>query len=171
MNILAECTLYPIDILKLSEKTREELEKEYSIDSDCTSILINGNDVEKLSIPEEAIDYDGVEFDSDTLEDVMTSYLGKHPYYLVFGQGMRYNGASGYKIVSNIIETCTRDYDISLSIVEDLGNDTIICIESSHDVPTGHKTIMIGLTNEEADGLEEYDFNEVEEFVNKRISK
>lgn len=171
LNILEECTCYLINLLKLSDETRALIDKEYSIDADCPSISISGNEVSRLNIPEEAIDYDCVGFDSNRLEDIMEEYLGIHPAYLLFGSGMRYNGSSGYKVVNSLVETCERNYDISLYLKEDLGNDTIICLESSHDSPTGHEMIMIGLNDEEVEAFEEYDFDEVEEFVNKKIKR
>ena len=163
-NILEECSYCDIDLLKINDSIRQELEKNYDIDADCTVLRLCESDILKYNIPEEAIDFDSFEFDEYELESILIDNIGKFPYYLVFANGCTWNGDSGYTFCNDIIKTVYRPYDISLSIIENIKNG-ILCMESSHDVPTGSKTYIIGLSEEEYEKLEDSDFNDIKDFV------
>ena len=167
MNIFEKCTYYNVNLLKLSKEKRDELEKIRSIDSDCSSLMLSEAEINKVNIPEEAIDYSNTEFDEDELRFILEDKVGKHPAYLVYGEHIKWNGASGYSIVDDICDTVKRDYDCSISIIVTPNARTLIGMESSHDAPTGAKITIIGLTNEEAEQLEYADFSEIEKFVEK----
>lgn len=107
---------------------------------------------------------DDGEVDLDAAEMMLTNLIGKHPYYLVFAKGCRYNGASGYKFCNNIIDTFMRDYESNIIIVDNTKN-AIKCRESSHDVPMGSDTYIIGLTRSEYEHYEDADFTEIEQFA------
>lgn len=165
MNILGSCTYYDVNVLRLSQDLYDKLNKEYAyIDADCSKLTMSENDISEFHIPCEAIDYDSFEFDEDELEFLLTELLGKHPYYIVLASGCRWNGSSGYKICENILEVCYRNYDITL-ILQEKHKDAIKCIESSHDVPTGSPTYIVGISQEEYEKIEDYDFNDIEKFV------
>lgn len=165
MNILAACTLYEVDLLKLSEEMYDKLSNDFSIDADCTILTLSEEDIYKYEIPYQAVNLDSCQFDEDELAFIMEDILGNYPHYLVFASGCKWNGSNGYKIVEDITETCYRDYDISLSPI-DKGRRKASFLESSHDVPTGSTTYMIGITDEEYDKLANAEFEEVESFVN-----
>lgn len=169
MNILGSCTYYDVNVLRLSQDLYDKLNKEYaSIDADCSTLTMSENDISEFHIPCEAIDYDSFEFDEEELESVLTDLLGKHPYYVVLASGCRWNGSSGYKICKNILEVCYRNYDITL-ILQEKHKDAIKCIESSHDVPTGSPTYIIGISQEEYNRLIEAQFEEVVKFVESKF--
>ena len=166
MNILATCTYYAVNLLKLSEKERAKVEEMFSIDADCTTLMMSEENINILNLPEESIDYENSEFDQDELEQTLIEYVGKWPYYLVYGDHIRWNGASGYMIVDNITDiVLKRDYDCSINIIEHPKSNVFIGVESSHDVPTGARIIVIGITSEEADKLNDSDFDAVKRFV------
>lgn len=169
MNILNSCTSYSVDLLVAGEDIRKNIEESWgSLDADCQEVVMNLNDIEKYDIPAEAIDFDSVEFDEDELKDILEDLIGKHPHYLVFGRGMRWNGVSGYRFCDDIVSTCHRDYDISL-VLKEKGKNAIMCLESSHDVPLGHYTYIIGLSEEDYAKLDCVDFDEISQFVNTRF--
>lgn len=168
MNILDSCTYYEVDLLKLSDSFRHSVDNVYSIDADTVKLPISLSDINKLNIPEEAINYDSVEFDEYELESLLIDYIGKHPAYLVFASGCKWNGVSGYKICDDIKNTVIRNYDISLILINQFKNG-IECMEYSHDVPTGSPTYILGISNEDREKIEDMEFNDIENYVNTRI--
>ena len=167
MNILGSCTFYDVNLLKIPADIREKLDKEFDFDADSSEVRLSEETIDKYNIPSETVDYDSCDFDEDELEYTLEDLIGNHPNYLVFASGCRWNGASGYTFCDNITDTVKRNYEISLRLVEQFKNG-IECIESSHDVPTGSHTYIIGITDEERDSLEDADFSEIEEFVNRK---
>lgn len=166
MYIFDKCTYYTVDMCKLSNDKILELRESLSINTeDDTKIYMSKTNIEKFDIPDIAIDYDSLDFDEDELEYILEEYLGSHNFYLVFGNNIRWNGESGYTIVDNIIDTVKRNYDCSINIIENPNKDVIICMESSHDCSTGSQVIIIGLTNQEYELLEELDFDDISNFV------
>lgn len=168
-DILESCTYYPIDLELLDSKILEKIKDEYGIDESDKYITLDGVTIDDLNINSEAIRYESADFDKISLEDILESYIGKHPYYLVFASGCRWNGASGYKITSNIIDTVLRDYEISLYYISHIEDRALICKESSHDVPMGSETFIIGISEDEYEKLEDFEFDEIEEFVNNIV--
>ena len=166
MNILESCTHYTIDLLKLFEidsKKAEEILSDYGLDADTHYFDVLGTDLDDF--PTEVIDYSSAEFDNYELEDLLNSYLGNHPHYLVFASGCRWNGASGYKFCENITDTVARNYDVTLDLQESVSDRAIKCRESSHDVPMGSTTIIVGISEDEYDDLSEKEFKDVEDFA------
>ena len=152
-RILEACTLYNVNLLKVSEEIRNEVSTEFNLDADHLLLNMSLVDINNYKIPEEAIDYDSGDFDECMLESLLDEIVGKYPHYLVIALGCKWNGAIGYKFCNNVIETVTRYYDISLS-VEKEGNGAILCLESSHDVPTGSTTYIVGLEEDEYEDLD-----------------
>lgn len=173
-NFMNHCTFYTIDLNKIPDSKFVNLLKEdYGLDDNQNYIALDGLSIEDYRLKQgfdcfgDSIDYDDIEFDDEQLEETLKSYLGDYNYYLVFAQGCRWNGESGYKICTNINEVVYRDYDVTLEVESELsGRDGIVCREYSHDRPTGSDTVIMGITAEEYDQLEEMDFREIEEFVN-----
>jgi len=162
-RILDACTLYDVNLLKVSKEIRNEVSTEFDLDADHLLLNMSLVDINNYKIPEEAIDYDSGDFDECMLESLLDEIVGKYPHYLVIALGCKWNGASGHKFCNNVIETVARDYDISLS-VEKEGNGAIKCLESSHDVPTGSTTYIVGLEEDEYEDLDVDDI-ELEELV------
>lgn len=165
MNILASCLYCTVDLLKVDDKTRETISKEFNVDADNTMLSMSEEDIKEFNIDYSAIDPKSYEFDEYILEDILTTMLGKHPYYLVYAKGCKWNGASGYTFCTDIKNTVSRGYEISLETQEEITDRAIKCIESSHDVPNGGITIIVGISNKEYKKLENADFNKIEEFV------
>lgn len=168
-NILYACTTYTVNLLKINEEIREEIEQSWGkLDADCTEITMTLNDIDDFEIPSDVVDYDSFDFDEEELQYILEDLIGNHPHYLVFASNCTWNGVSGYKFCTNIIDTCARNYDISLTLKEK-GTNAILCTEYSHDVPTGSPTYIIGLSNKEYNKLENADFSEVENFAKSKF--
>lgn len=171
MNIFDEATLVHTDI---SECTKEEKKRmmEYGFDSEfleSDNIVLSYQQVNDLHL-ENAI-YEQSCIDNDILESILMENLGEAPHYLVFASNCTWDGKSGYKFCDNLLDTISRDYDVSISIDDPRPQNTIIkCRESSHDVPTGGTTYILGLANEEYDLLKEYNFEQIEEYVENRFN-
>lgn len=169
LNILDSVTYYSVNLEKVDSEIKKKMDEEYgSLDGE-TFLSISMHDIDKFNIDYDAVNWDSSEFMDDELEWLLESYLNNHPYYLVFASGCRWNGASGYKICSDIKDTVYRGYDVTL-ILEEQGKNCIKCRESSHDVPMGSTTIIIGLSNEEYEKLEDAEFDEIEQFAMSKFS-
>lgn len=165
LNILDSVTYYKVDLEKIDAETRKRIEEDYgSLEEDNSYITITAHDIDRFNINSEAVDWHTGEFMEDELEWLLESYLNSHPHYLVFASGCRWNGSSGYMFCEDIKNTVYRNYDITLTI-EEQGESCIKCRESSHDVPMGSTTIIVGLTEDEYERLEDAEFDEIEDFV------
>ena len=164
LNIFDSVTYYVVDLDKLDEETKKQLSSEYGFFDGDDTIAMTLHDIDRYGIDSDAVHWDTADFNEDELEWLLESYLNSHPYYLVFASGCRWDGASGYKFCDDIKDTVYRDYDTSISI-EDHGPDCIKCRESSHDVPMGSTTIIIGLDSDDYEKLESADFDTIKEFA------
>ena len=108
----------------------------------------------------------------ETGKKVMSCFLRPANHYLVFAGGCRWNGASGYTITDSIEKTVERDYEVAITpVVGTPSGKTLVCRESSHDVPTGSETVIIALTDEEYEALEDAYFEKVSEFAEEYRSR
>jgi|GEM_PF-1836674 len=168
-NLTEAFTLYPVDIDKVTD---EKFLKEYS-GADCTVLLDEKAINSYNQSVYEATDWSDGEIDEDFRDEVLSSLLRPSYGYLVFTRGCRWDGASGYKLVKNVEEAFSRSYEASISPVSvSTGGKTLVCCESSHDVPTGSETIVVALTEKEYDRLDYYaDFEEVARFAKNHAEK
>lgn len=82
------------------------------------------------------------------INDLMNCKAYNH--YLVVGYNCTWNGASGYKICNDYKECFIRDYDVSMYVRGSSAKGKYLqLVEYSHDVPMGHTTLVIGLTEQE----------------------
>jgi len=165
MNILDSCTFYKVDQTKLND---EQMRNYVGDSPDEGDLILSLEEIRNADISEDAIDWESGEFDEDELNYILTDKIGKFPHYLVIACGCKYNGASGYMFTDEITKTCERSYDISLDLQEE-GRNAIKCRESSHDVPMGGKTYIIGLTEEEFELLEEKELDKLIEIAESRF--
>lgn len=170
MNILENCTYCIIDLEQLAErnpKAIEEMKNDgFDIDEDVDTLTVRESDLHEYNIPYEIVDNTSWDFDWLELEDLLLSKIDKHPHYLVMATHCRWNGASGYKFCENITDTVQRGYEITL-VLEEERDRAIKCRESSHDVPMGSTTYIIGISEEEYEKLSESSFEEVQAFAEK----
>lgn len=157
MNILESCTYYEVDQNKLN---REQLRDFVGDSPNEDNLILSLENIRLADISDDAVDWESGELDEDELAYTLTELIGKFPHYLVIACGCNWNGGNGYMFTDEITKTCKRSYDISLDLLEE-GKNAIKCRESSHDVPMGGNTYIIGLTEEEFELLEEKDLDEL----------
>ena len=165
MNILESCTFYEVDQTKLNS---EQLRNFVGDSLDEGSLILSLEEIKNADILEEVIDWESGEFDECMLESLLDEIVGRYPHYLVIALGGKWNRASGYMFTNEITKTCERSYAISLDLVEE-GKNAIKCRESSHDVPMGGTTYIIGLTEEEFELLEEKELDKLIEIAEARF--
>lgn len=133
---------------------------EESVSVDMPSLIAAGCDYN---------DYDCCEatWENEDFVGMLNHFIKEANQYLVFASGCRWNGASGYKFCDNVADTISRSYDVTITprAVSARGK-TLVCCESSHDVPMGSTTIIVALTKDEYQLLRHADFEEVEAFAN-----
>ena len=103
-------------------------------------------------------------------KDFISELIKPYNHYLVCAYHCRWDGASGYKIADSLEDALSRDYDYHQYFMGgSRGGKTILLSESSHDVPMGHRVVIIGLTNKEYEKLSywDVDFKTVFDFAER----
>ena len=105
-------------------------------------------------------------------DDLLDSLMAKANHYLVFAYNCRWNGASGFKIVSTIRSAVSRSYETTQTVLNvSPKGKSVLLHESSHDVPMGAHTVIIGLTEKEYSRLEDEEFDAVQAFADSHIAR
>lgn len=122
----------------------------------------NVKDLRKIDIQKVGSEYD-YEFNEDEFLDFMEQFLKEYDHYLVVAYSSNWRGQTGYKFTDNIIDTVYRKYDVTQNIIGGTNSRKSLLIkEYHHDVPMGHETIIIGLTEKE---YEKLDYSSVEDII------
>lgn len=168
INIIEACTYYSFK-KDLSEEDIQAIKDAGfdSFDEDGYN-CIDGQSIYEWNL-EDYIIWESADFDDLECQDLLESWVGRHHHYLVFASGCRWNGASGYTICDNVLDTIRRNYDVTICYRKHSEGRALICDESSHDVPTGSTTVIVGLTDDEYEKLEDAEFSEVEAFAEQFI--
>lgn len=101
-----------------------------------------------------------------TLENIH-DYIGNYDCYLVFVFSHGWQHQNGYQFYQRLDQTLDRKYDATFTLVNTVKNG-IICLECSHDNPTGCKTLICGLSEKEYAKLANADFGEIEKYALKK---
>lgn len=138
---------------------KEEKLGEFDYDDDTSYILLDANTIYNGDYVN---DFDGVEYSyTDDIEiDDTFSYLMNKKYnkYLVVAFNCTWSGASGYSLKEDYIDCFVRNYDSTMYVTGSSKNGKYLKLrESHHDVPCGHTTIVVGLTDKEYEKLEDKD--------------
>lgn len=131
----------------------------------------NVKDLMKIDI-QEVGNYEGYEFSEDELLDFMEQFLKEYDHYLVVAYSSNWRGQTGYRFTDNIIDTVYRNYDVTQNIIGGTNSKKSLLIkEYHHDVPMGHETIIIGLTEKEYEKLDCSSFEDIIEFADTKRDK
>lgn len=131
---------------------KKEYQKEYS---EMNTDLYNNENVlvNECDLYDHVIDIGKTEYDYTDeieIESFIDDLLKDYKHYLVVALHSRWNGASGYKISDSKIDCFYRNYECSQYVVGgSKGGKFLLLKESHHDVPTGHNTLIVGLTDKE----------------------
>lgn len=168
IDIFSSCERYDVNLLNVSNEIIAELVKAGVIEHEDTYVCMTKSLIDKFDISSDAIDFDSYDVDQDMLESELEHFLGNYPHYIVIATHCKWNGASGWMFTDSLIKTVSRNYDISL-IIEENGHDAIKCKESSHDVPMGSTTYIVGLSNDDFDKLEDAELDELIKYAESRF--
>lgn len=152
------------------ENISQEIKDEWGLDEYTTTLtladaltLYYKNEIEYSDI-----DYDFYDFDDIEYKDYLHELVKKAEHYLVYLPNSTWNGASGCGIVNSLEDAFYRNYDCHQYIkAVSKGNKACLLRESHHDVPMGHHTLVIALTDREYKRLENSDFNTMQNFALK----
>lgn len=107
--------------------------------------------------------------DTDEIDEFIDNLLANYNNYLVVAYNSTWRGQTGYNIVDSKNECFYRDYDVTQNVIGSSVKGKILKIrEYSHDVPTGHDTIIIGLTDSEYEKLVYSNFESVIKFAQEK---
>lgn len=96
----------------------------------------------------------GSDFCEWEYKDFISGLIKPNNHYLVCAYGSDWRGRTGYKFVDELTDAFYREYDCHQYYSGgSSGGKSIEIIEYSHDVPMGHSTMIIGLTDKEYDRL------------------
>ena len=161
------------DILNIKEEYRDDFSMEYAVEED-DSMLVNIwlTDVEEMCIDSSEIEYCmGSDFDKYVFKDFIEYIIKPFKHYLVCAYNSNWLKQTGYKIADSIEDAFYRDYNVSQYYRGGSSGGKSICItEYHHDVPMGHSTMIIGLTNKEYEKLSYWDcdFETVIKFADEK---
>lgn len=131
----------------------------------------NVKDLMKIDI-QEVGNYEGYEFSEDEFLDFMEQFLKEYDHYLVVAYSSNWRGQTGYRFTDNIIDTVYRKYDVTQNIIGGTNSrKSLLIMEYHHDVPMGHETIIIGLTDKEYEKLDYSSFEDIIDFADTKKDK
>lgn len=131
----------------------------------------NVKDLMEIDIQEVGKKYD-YEFSEDEFLDFMEQFLKEYDYYLVVAYSSNWRGQTGYRFTDNIIDTVYRNYDVTQNIIGGTNSrKSLLIMEYHHDVPMGHETIIIGLTDKEYEKLDYSNFEDIIDFADTQKDK
>lgn len=153
------------------EKAIELEDKGYEFQDDGICDIWYPN-IEKHDVPYDAVLWDSTWWEDDILDDTMRQLIKPAEHYLVYAAGCRWNGADAYSIKETAAECLSRDYDSTIiPIVVSKRGKTLVCRESSHDVPMGSLTYIIALTDDEYRRLDNAEFAAVRRFAESHAGR
>lgn len=170
MNIQEVGVYYDVPIKDIYEDKRDEFDYE---DLDDSVLL------DKISIDSGCYveNFDNIEYDYTDeieIEDTIMQLMNykKYNHYLVVLFNSRWTSASGYKIFDNYKECFYRDYDVNMYVKGSSRSGKYLKLrEYHHDVPMGHDSIIIGLTDREYEKLDNMNIYEIINFGAKSLEK
>lgn len=131
----------------------------------------NVKDLMRIDI-QEVGNYEGYGFSKDEFLDFMEQFLKEYDHYLVVAYSSNWRGQTGYRFTDNMIDTVYRNYDVTQNIIGGTNSrKSLLIMEYHHDVPMGHETIIIGLTDKEYEKLDYSSFEDIIDFADTKRDK
>ncbi len=125
-----------------------ELRERFGVEDDVW-VPLDWETYEEL-LSDYGIEYEDCEFNGDEFDYFASQVIRPSDHYLVYAKGARWTGADGYKFADSFRDAVSRSYDCTQYItgVSKRGKALRIS-ESHHDVPQGHTTYIVALTDQE----------------------
>lgn len=165
----------------IKEEWREELcnlvwcdDIEYYDDNEDEYVDIYLNDLGNYCIDTTNYQYCmGSDFDEWLFKDYIKSLIKDYNHYLVCAYHSNWLGQTGYKIADEIEDCFYRGYACSQYVSgSSKGGKSLLITEYSHDVPMGHSTVIIGLTDKEFEKIDYEDrwgyFENIIDFADRK---
>lgn len=131
----------------------------------------NVKDLMRIDI-QEVGNYEGYGFSKDEFLDFMEQFLKEYDHYLVVAYNSNWRGQTGFRFTDNIIDTVYRKYDVTQNIIGGTNSrKSLLIMEYHHDVPMGHETIIVGLTEKEYEKLDYSSFEDIIDFADTKKDK
>lgn len=163
-------TYYDIPIRDIKENKRDEVGYE-SLDD---IVSIDGVTLSNSEYVEDTSNAEFCEFDKSQFEDIIHNLMNWQKYYafLIIGFNSNWRGQTGYKIVGDYNDIFFRDYEVSFYATGSNSTGKYLKLkEYSHDVPTGHTTLVIGLVKKEYDRIKKMEFDQIIKFGEKCLER
>lgn len=148
---------------------KSELQNDFHVSDEEDYVPIYYNDLDYYC--EDTLNYDwcmGSDLDELMLRDFIDSVIGHYDYYLICAYNSNWMGQTGYKIEDNKYKIFQRSYDVSQYIVgASARGKSLLIREFSHDVPMGHETLIIGLTEKEHNKITNAEWEKVIDFADE----
>ena len=170
MNIQEIGVYYDIPIKDIYEDKRDEFDYEDLNDS----VLLDNISIDSGCYVE---NFDNIEYaytDEIEIEDTIMQLMNykKYNHYLVVLFNGHWTGASGYKIFDDYMECFYRDYGVNMYVKGSSRSGKYLKLrEYHHDVPMGHDSIIIGLTDREYEKLDNMNIDEIIDFGAESLEK
>lgn len=164
-------TYYTVPIKDIFKEKRAEFDYE---DLENDTILLDRCSIDSGEYVE---NYDNVEYDYTDeweIDDILSNLMNykKYNHYLVVLFNSHWTGASGYKIFDDYMKCFYRDYDCTMKLVSGSVKGKFLELrESHHDCPTGHTSIIVGLTEKEYEKLDNMSIDKIIEFGESFVGK
>lgn len=148
---------------------KEEYKDDYWIDENDEDWLLSIR-YDELDVLIDETDFEDYgDFDENEFDDFVKDLVEKANNYLMIGYKSNWRGQTGYKIVNNLKDVFIRDYDCSQYVIGgSLDNKVLSIKESHHDCPMGFECLVVALTDEEFEKLDNMKFEDIIEFGNKK---
>lgn len=172
-SIIDSVTMYELDNETITDADRAALTK-MGYDIDDPDLIVSQADLEQLPGYFDELRYEYAYFDDDGYVLLLDDYLKDAEQYLICVGQARWDGAAGYKIVSDKKDILRREYDTDQFHTKSTHRrKAMTWTEASHDVPMGSSAVAIALTKNEAkriqNALDAENFKAVNAFVSKYI--
>lgn len=152
------------------QNIKDEWKCDFDIDDDNDDNWVTIDYCELSELTEDDLNYEYVWYDDFVLKDFMNNIIKPYDNYLVCAYNSNWLGQTGYKFAHNVVDTIARSYDVHQYVSgSSKGGKCLRINEYSHDVPMGHSTIIIGLTDKEYDKLCNADYDTIINFADKQI--
>lgn len=155
----------------LTEKGMKELSM--GDESEFSTISYTDSQDDKYVADYTQLDYNSYEWFEDEWQEFVGSLMNnKYNHYIVMLKSSKWNGASGLATFDNYYKCFMRDYDCSMYYSNSSAKGKVLELtEYSHDIPTGHNTVIVGLTDTEYERLDNMGLEEQFKFARKFITE
>ena len=149
---------------------KEECRGNYVFDDDIDEDWLVNIGLDELDNLIDETDYEDYgEFDDIEFDDFVGELIKKTEHYLIVAYNSNWRGQTGYKFVNSIRDIFIRDYECSQYVMGGNKDNSILSLkEFHHDCPMGFECVVIALTDEQFENLENAKFDDIVSFGDEK---